>query len=293
MPSENVVLVVGTGTIGEPLTGLLADLKKEIGIDELIFYKHTPRLIDRPMINGLLKKGAVMCCKKEKTSKFKELGTDPSYTFNEALTKAKVIVDCTTEGIGVRNKNLYYEKLRDEKAGFLAQGSEHGFGIPYAVGINDEVLSYSKFIQVVSCNTHNCARILKDIAFVGDGKYQKSILSEGRFLLMRRASDISQQKFIPSPEVGTHKDKTFGSHHARDVYRLYSTLGYHLNVFSSAIKLNTQLMHIANFFLTLEADKSLSLEEIKQKFNDDPYVAITEKTFANFPLINSFSRHIK
>jgi len=39
------VLVVGTGTIGEPLIGLLADHKEKLGIDKVKFFKRTP-LID-------------------------------------------------------------------------------------------------------------------------------------------------------------------------------------------------------------------------------------------------------
>ena len=290
MSPENAVLVVGTGTIGEPLTGLLSNktISKELGIDELIFYKHSPRLTDRPMIKGLLSKGAHMCAQHDKFNAFRELGLEPTYTFEDALAKAKVVVDCSSEGMGVRNKALYYENVRDSVSGFLAQGSEHGFGLPYGVGLNDEVLKRknNKFIQVVSCNTHNASRILKDLAF----KDGESILSEGRFVFMRRATDVSQTgKFIAGPSVGKHKDSTFGTHHAKDVYRLYSTLGYHLNVFSSAIKLNTQYMHTASFHLVLDNHKfRCDLAEVEQKFRDDPYVAVTNKTDAN--VIFSFGR---
>jgi len=55
MGNENIVHVVGTGTIGEPLIGLLCDAKEDLGIDEITFYKHSPKLEDRPMIRGLLK----------------------------------------------------------------------------------------------------------------------------------------------------------------------------------------------------------------------------------------------
>ncbi|MHA2113589.1 MAG: hypothetical protein ACW98W_19175, partial [Candidatus Hodarchaeales archaeon] len=86
MARDNVVLVVGTGTIGEPLTGLLGnkDISKELGIDELIFYKHSPRLIDRPMMKGLLSKGGNMCAQHEKFEAFRELGIEPTYTFEDA-----------------------------------------------------------------------------------------------------------------------------------------------------------------------------------------------------------------
>jgi hypothetical protein len=69
-------------------------------------------------------------------------------------------------------------------------------------------------------------------------------LLEGRFVCMRRASDISQEKsFIAAPEAGKHKDPKFGTHHAYDTWRLCNTRGLDLNLFSSAIKLNTQYMH--------------------------------------------------
>ena len=55
------VLVNGTGTIGEPLIALLLSVKQQIGIDELIFYKHTARLTDRPMLQDLRKRGGLMC----------------------------------------------------------------------------------------------------------------------------------------------------------------------------------------------------------------------------------------
>ncbi|MHA2166574.1 MAG: hypothetical protein ACXAAT_11990 [Candidatus Hodarchaeales archaeon] len=290
MARDNVVLVVGTGTIGEPLTGLLGnkDISKELGIDELIFYKHSPRLIDRPMMKGLLSKGGNMCAQHEKFEAFRELGIEPTYTFEDALDKAKVVIDCSSEGMGVRNKQLYYEQMKDKVSGFLAQGSEHGFGIPFGIGLNDVVLTRknNKFIQVVSCNTHNASRILKNLAFDEKGK---NILGEGRFVFMRRATDVSQAgKFIAGPSVGTHKDKTFGTHHAKDVYRLYSTMGYHLNVFSSAVKLNTQYMHTSSFHLVLNNHHEMGLEEITQILKDDPYIAVTNKTDAN--VIFSFGR---
>ena len=36
------ILIVGTGTIGEPLIGLLAQHKEKLGIDNISFFKRTP-----------------------------------------------------------------------------------------------------------------------------------------------------------------------------------------------------------------------------------------------------------
>jgi glyceraldehyde-3-phosphate dehydrogenase (NAD(P)) len=41
---------VGTGTIGEPLIGLLASFRKELGIDEVTFHKRTRLLADKSKV---------------------------------------------------------------------------------------------------------------------------------------------------------------------------------------------------------------------------------------------------
>jgi glyceraldehyde-3-phosphate dehydrogenase (NAD(P)) len=154
----------------------------------------------------------------------------------------------------------------------------------YAVGINDEAITKKdKFIHVVSCNTHNMAVLIQTLAI----EKRKNHLKEGRFLCIRRANDISQSKgFIPSPEVGTHKDEKMGTHHAVDVYHLYKTLGIDINVFSSAMKLNTQYMH--SIWFDLKLDKKMTKEQAIQRFIDNPRVAVTYKKSAN--LVFSFGR---
>ena len=52
------VHVVGTGTIGEPLIGLLAMHKEAFGIDEVTFHKNSARIDDRPKLNQMIAKGA-------------------------------------------------------------------------------------------------------------------------------------------------------------------------------------------------------------------------------------------
>jgi len=285
MSDGNIVHVVGTGTIGEPLIGLLCDAQDDLGIDEVTFYKHSPKLVDRPKIKGLIKRGGNLCVRDEKKTDFQDLGIEPVYGAEEAIRRASVVIDCTPKGTGLMNKEKYYKKYKDRIKGFMAQGSEFGFGKMYAVGINDEVVSEKdKFIHIVSCNTHNIAVLIKTLAI---GENNKNNLKEGRFLCIRRANDISQvEKFIPSPEVGTHKDKKMGTHHAVDVYHLYKTLGINLNVFSSAMKLNTQYMH--SIWYDLKLKNKITKDEVEQKFIDNPRVAVTYKKSAN--LVFSFGR---
>ena len=284
MGDGNIVHVVGTGTIGEPLISLLCEFRKDLGIDEITFYKHTPTILDRPKIKSLLNKGAVLVVSEDKIKEFRELGVEPTYTTEEAIKRASVVIDCTPKGVGLENKERYYKKYAHLVKGFLAQGSEFGFGKMYALGINDSAITdEDKFIHIVSCNTHNIAVVIKTLA-IDDGENH---LVDGHFVCIRRANDVSQATgFVPSPQVGKHKDKDMGTHHARDVYYLFKTLGYDLNIFSSALKINTQYMHAIWFSLKL--DRKITLEEVEQRFRENPRVAVTYKDTAN--LIFSFGR---
>ncbi len=286
MSSGNVVHVVGTGTIGEPLIGMLADLKKPLGIDEVTFSKRTPLLTDRSKVMDLLKRGAQLAVSKESLANFRALSMEPNYEYEEAIARASVVIDCTPSGSGLTNKREFYTKYRDRASGFLAQGSEFGFGQMYAVGINDEAFNpREKFTQIVSCNTHNIAAIIKTFTLNGSSKI--SSLKSGRFVCMRRASDISDEKgFTPAPQVEDHEDPEYGTHHGRDAYHLFKTLGLNLNVFSSSMKMNSQYMHCVWFDLLL--NEKLTDDEVKMRIANSERVAVTYKNMAS--TVFSFGR---
>ena len=183
-----------------------------------------------------------------------------------------------TKGFGHENKHRYYEKYIHNTSGFIAQGSEFGFGKMYARRINDSSLIHDedRFIQVASCNTHNLSTIVKNLA-LEDGDDN---LIEGRFNLIRRSNDVSQSsKFIPSPQVGKHQDKDYGTHHARDAALLFDTVGLKLNLFSSAMIVNSQYMHILHFHLKVK--KSTSIQKVIAKFDSNDLIATTDKVNAN------------
>jgi glyceraldehyde-3-phosphate dehydrogenase/erythrose-4-phosphate dehydrogenase len=272
----NIVHVVGTGTIGEPLIGLLADNKGHFGIDEVTFHKRTPLATERAKVNDLVRRGAVLAVDDERKANFEELGHSPKFETIEAIERATVVIDCTP--VGNQMKEEFYERA-DGPVGFMAQGSEYGFGKMYARGINDNALvaGEDKFLHIVSCNTHSIAVLIKTLAMDPDGT---SLLENGRFLCMRRANDISQDSgFVASPTVESHGDEQFGTHHARDAHDLYKTLGHDLNLYSSAIKLNTQYMHSLHFSLTL--DKDITMDEVRDRLGSNRRLAVTHKRSAN------------
>ena len=184
-----------------------------------------------------------------------------------------MIIDCTP--VGNENKEKLYNKYANNGRGFIAQGSEDGFGKKYARGINDKALvkGEDQFIQVVSCNTHNLAVLIDTIAL---GPEKEDNLAESRFVCMRRANDLSQEgDFIPAPEASKHDDPQFGTHQGRDAHYLFKTLGLELDVYSSALKLNTQYMHTIHFDLKLR--RGITMDELMRRLKANLRVALTNK----------------
>jgi glyceraldehyde-3-phosphate dehydrogenase (NAD(P)) len=184
------------------------------------------------------------------------------------------VIDCTPKGIGHKNKENYYQKFAGDVKGFLAQGSENDFGKKYARGINDTFINNDdQFIQIVSCNTHNLACITNTLALKN---FTPDNLVEGKFVCIRRANDISQPGgFIPSPQVGGHLSEKYGSHHAVDASGLFNTMNLNLNLFSSAMKTNSQYMHILWF--NLKVKEPITLQIVMDRLKANPLVAMTQK----------------
>ena len=277
--SRKIVHVVGTGTIGEPLIGLLCDFKDILGIDEVTFHKNTPLTTDKSKVLSLIRKrGARLTTHEDKFDGFNNIGLKAEFSTEEAINRASVVIDCTPKGFGHENKNKYYEKYLDNTLGFIAQGSEDGFGKKYARGINDNSLiqGEDKFVQVVSCNTHNLSTIVNTLAL----DQGPDNLIDGRFVLIRRANDLSQSNnFVPSPQVGSHPDDKFGTHHAKDAYSLFDTMGIKLDLYSSAMKINSQYMHILHF--KLRVNEPTTVPEIIEKLELNDRIALTDKINAN------------
>lgn len=270
----NVVHVVGCGTIGEPLIALLTQHREQLGIDEVTFSKQRANPEDRAKADHLQAMGARLAVARADWSAFSDQGYRPSLEADEAAARATVVVDCTPGGL--ENKERLYAGLSGPK-GFIAQGSEAGFGKPYALGINDEALARDdRFVQVVSCNTHAISGVVKALTQVG----RRSHLRSGRFVCMRRANDIGQDgSFVPGPAIGRHDAARFGTHHAADVHALFTTLGLDLPLWSSAIKLNTQYMHTVWF--SLELDRTTTLDEVRERLAAAPQLAVTRKRSSN------------
>ena len=63
---QKIVHIVGTGTIGEPLIGLLCDYRDQLGIDGITFHKNTALVGDRSKVLDLMERGARLAVDEEK-----------------------------------------------------------------------------------------------------------------------------------------------------------------------------------------------------------------------------------
>ena len=267
------VLVIGTGTIGEPLIGLLAEHKDSLGLDNIIFFKRTPLSEEKGKVEALLRKGAKIVSTSDVLKEFHQLGFNKTSDVEQAYADSDVIIDCTPSGND--NWDKVYSSL-DQNKRFMAQGSEHGFGPFFAWGINNEVLNEdSNRFLIASCNTHNIASIVKSFALD-----EKRDLLEGKFVCLRRANDVSQNdSFSPSPTITKHSNQEFGTHHARDVHELFTQEGKELNLFSSAIKLPTQYMHTLWFSLAFK--DVIKYEDVMKNLINSEFLMATEKMSSN------------
>ena len=107
MGAKRVVHVVGTGTLGEPVISLFLNLQHDLEVDEVTFHKNRPLLNDRMKIISLIRRGARLVAEKEKWVDFEKLGMQPTYTREEALAQATVVI-----------VELQIENLRVAKAPF-------------------------------------------------------------------------------------------------------------------------------------------------------------------------------
>ncbi len=280
------VLVVGTGTIGKPLIGLLTKRSQELGIDQVAFHKRTPQAETTPSIRRLISRGALLVSDADSRDEFYRFGLEPQMTRQEALEWADVVIDCTPAGnahktghaVDKKGRTIecepWYPGYESTTRGFIAQGSEEGFGQPFALDINNDQVDPTeyKYVQVVSCNTHNLLVLIDLFKSLGVG------VLRGRFVMIRRATDISQGDNVSAPKVDRHKElrggRHFGTHHAYDAWRVLQTRGDDFDLFSSALQVPSQYMHVLHFTLTVE--RPPKIEDVIEAIRRRPLVATTE-----------------
>lgn len=268
---ETIVHVVGCGPAADPLIALLLSHQGVFGLDAVSFSRGAPSVEDRPTIQRLIELGGRFAAPAHHEAAFAALDCPPSSHESSALERASVVLDCTSPALVNRER---YASLTGAR-GFLGQAP--GFGVPYAWGINDRALrpGRDRYLQVASCMTHSVAALLSALALIGDA----SALRLARILCMRSHDRGQDHDVVFSPTYELHDDARFGTHHARDAHRLFATLGHDLSLWSSAVELPTQGMHLLWF--GIELGRNITLDEVRARLAVAPRIALTYKRAAH------------
>lgn len=224
------VLINGLGNIGITTLNLLVEYKTLLNIYKIYALKNIPKTWEKHQYNDLSSKGICIISWDE---------------LDKVKNEINFVFDTTSNGIGTKNKETYlsFKNL----IGAVAQGSEDNFGTPYMAGLNDSVIMDSKFITVVSCNTHG---ILSVIQYYSNGNFDK--VESADFVIVRRSEDIGNHERLVTANVIARNRSEFGTHHGTDADKILKTIGKNINIFSSDITTPSQLMHGLRFNLVLK-----------------------------------------
>lgn len=258
------VLVNGIGNIGTTVLNLLVKYKKDFGISTIYANKNTIRDWNLEELDTLRQLGVIL------TTHGSRYGFE---NFENTLPKVDYIFECGANGSGLKNRSLY--KTLKTLKGCSAQGSEKGFGISFMTSVNDDLLPNTKFVHVVSCNTHGTASILN--TFCGN---RLENLEDADMVVVRRSEDLgTHERLVSGNVVARHLDPTIGTHHAIDVCDMYETLNVNCHLTSSDITTPSQLMHSIRFNIRLK--NSLTNDDIFSLIKNNTFLAQTKKFDSN------------
>ncbi len=166
----------------------------------------------------------------EADAAMKSSGISTSGLLKDMLAESDVIIDCTPEGTGAKNKQLY------QKVGIKAvfQGGEKPdiAQTSFVSEVNYADSLGKDFVRVVSCNTTGLCRTLSRIN-------EEVGLKKVNAVIVRRAADPNEIKKGPINSLVPNPAK-LPSHHAEDV----RTILKGLDIFTSAVIAPTTLMHV-------------------------------------------------
>lgn len=284
-----MVGIVGPGTIGHKLVWAL---EEQDGMEFVGAAKTSPDWAAR-WINS---KGYKMFAAskegkdglKEAEQNFSEaLGADNvGGTIEDLIEASDVIIDCSGNKIGAKNKADYYEPYNQsakEKVGVVFQGGEKAeVAQSFNTRTNYDLCKKlagggSPYLRCVSCNTTTLARVNGGIAEAG---YDIDYLTVS---LLRRALDpgMSGKMIIDGTEVGLK----LPSHHAPDLQTVMKVEAY-----SRAYKVPVSLMHTHDLRITFK-NKAPTKEEFMEIFTEDNRVALLE-TASNIAELKERSRRL-
>ena len=183
----------------------------------------------------------LFAAQKEMINAFTERGLKVQGDLQDMIEDSDVIIDCTPEGQGTKNREVYKKNRRRAifQGGEKASVADASFNA-YA---NYDSAKGKEYLRVVSCNTTGLARTLSTLR-------DSFGLSDANATLVRRATDPNDHK--KGPLNALEPDLHFPSHQGPDVMTLMNDI----DVETVALKAPTTLMHVHFVNATLKTETS-------------------------------------
>ncbi len=236
------VCVNGYGTIGKRVADVL---KKHNKINFVGVAKYSPDQ-DARLANAL---GMNVFVPRESVAAFEAKGVKVSGTVDEMLDSSDYVVDASSDGNGVKNKQIYAQK---GKKAIFQGGEEADIGFSFNARSNFDLAKGKDFVRVVSCNTTGYCRILKPMM----ERYKiKGVFAS----LIRRGADLNDAKGSALNSV----DWKAKSHHANDVQCVID-----VPISSVAFKVPHTHAHINSMLIEFDGNKP-SKDDLHEIFRNE------------------------
>lgn len=193
-----------------------------------------------------------------KEREFEDRGISVEGSIEDMIENSDLVIDCTPEGQGMRNKEELYEKL-GVKAIFQGGEKAEVAQVSFVAQCNYEEAIDKDFVRVVSCNTTGLARTL--------GSLQPLGIKKARVTLIRRAADPKEHRKGPINAIVPDPPR-IPSHHGPDV----RTVLKDLDIVTMAVKVPTTIMHLHT--VMLEMNEEVKRDDIISHLEDAPRIIL-------------------
>ncbi len=271
---DRIIYIRGVGVIGWPLAGLFLSLKNYLPELTIAIEPYKINAENVYHLEHLTKMGAVPIeTELNRASDWNEFKV--VRTAEEIRKSCEIILDCSPPGIAEKRIPEYTKENYPNCKAFIAQGSEHKFGKQLLFPDNIRILddTKEKLFHISTCNTHTLAAIIRIFHTI------EAKIKGVDFVIIRRDADMAKNDPHVTGPLFQIPEGTHGTHHARLLNELYSTVNQSYPVTSSAMTVNSPYMHITRFRMELE--KEISREEILNSIKQDPLLSLTSQVSSN------------
>lgn len=274
---DKIIYIRGVGVIGWPLAGLFLSLKKLLPKIKIAIEPYKINTENIYHLEHLCKLGALMVESDMNSSNEASKWFALRYVCNaeEIRNSCEIVLDCSPSGVAEKRIGEYTKENYPNTKAFIAQGSEHTFGKQLLFPDNTEILenTLDTFFHVSTCNTHTLSAIIRVFNSI------PVEISNIDFVIIRRDADMAKNDPHVTGPLFQFPEGTHGTHHARLLNELYTTVNQSYAVTSSAMTVNSPYMHITRFRIELE--KEISRKEILESINNDPLLSLTSQVSSN------------